>query len=67
MKSKVTYCPYSGCGRPNGASPAVPVICKNCGYGTYDKPYLLTNFDKLCKKCNYCLSCGRIGKKFLKI
>jgi hypothetical protein len=62
MKSKI-YCPRSGCGKANGAAPPCPVKCKNCGYGTYEKPYVLTNVDKICIKCKYCLSCGRISKK----
>ena len=59
------YCPWSGCGRPNGAAPPCPVICRHrtCGYGTYDKPYTLTNRDKVCPKCKYCLSCFRLSKK----
>lgn len=57
------YCPQNGCGMPNGAAPPSPVKCKNCGHGTYEKPYTLVNFDKVCPKCNHCISCGRIVKK----
>lgn len=64
MNNRKIYCPQSGCGIPNGAAPPCPVICKNCGYGTYIKPYTLTNFDKVCPKCNFCISCVRISKKF---
>lgn len=63
MRPKVPYCPYSGCGMPNGASPPCPVICKKCGFGRLEKPYTLTNFDKVCPMCKHCLSCGRISKK----
>lgn len=64
---KKEYCPYNGCGRPNGAAPSCPVICKNCGFGTYIKPYVYTNFDKFCPKCGICMTCGRIIKKLFKI
>lgn len=63
-RNRVEYCPRNGCGMPNGAAPPCPVICKSCGFGTYSKPYTLTNFDKLCPKCGKCIGCGRIAKKF---
>lgn len=62
MSKRLGYCPTNGCGMPNGAALAVPVICKNCGFGTYEKPYTLTSFDKVCPNCHKCISCGRIAK-----
>lgn len=58
------YCPTSGCGMPNGAAPPCPVKCKNCGYGTSEEPYMLTNMNRVCPVCKYCLSCGRKAKKY---
>jgi hypothetical protein len=67
MNQRKPYCPRNGCGMPNGAAPPCPVKCKKCVYGKYEKPYNLTNFDKVCPICNYCISCGRISKKDYKI
>ena len=63
---RVPYCPRNGCGMPNGAAPPCPVVCKHCGFGTYEKPYTLTNFSKVCSECGRCISCGRIAKKLYK-
>lgn len=63
MPKRAEFCPKNGCGMPNGAASPVPVICKNCGYGSYNKPYSLTNFNKFCPICFNCISCGRIIKK----
>ena len=62
MKRK-PYCPWNGCGMVNGAAPPVFVKCKQCNYGSDTKTFLLLNTDKVCPKCNHCLSCGRITKK----
>jgi hypothetical protein len=56
----VNYCPWNGCGMPNGAAQPVPIIC-NCGYNGN-----LTSFDKFCPKCKRCLGCNRIIKKVWK-
>lgn len=63
MKPRKIYCPQSGCGMANGAAPPCPIICKTCEYGTLEKPYTLTNFDKICPKCKHCTSCNRMSKK----
>lgn len=55
------YCPSSGCGMPNGAAMPVPVTCKNC-----QNP--LTNMQKVCPSCHFCIYCVRISKKqYLKL
>lgn len=56
-KHRVEYCPRNGCGMPNGAAPPTCIAtCKNCANKQ-------EHFYKVCKKCGYCISCGRIIKK----
>lgn len=56
-KKRTKWCPWNGCGMPNGAAMPVPVKCLNCECEC-------TNVHKICPNCHSCLSCGRIGKKF---
>ena len=44
---------------PNGATMPRPYTCKHCWF-------VGTNFDKCCKNCKRCISCGRIGKRHYK-
>jgi hypothetical protein len=68
---KKPYCPWNGCGMPNGAAPSHPMICKHCGFGKesyslQSHQWKLTNFNKICPQCKKCTSCGRIAKKHYK-
>jgi len=56
-RKRASYCPWNGCGMPNGAMMPHPVICKVCGFKGF-------HLEKYCTHCHTCQSCGRIIKKF---